>query len=95
MICELCKKEMIEGGGCSKLISVSNDGGKTMKKRTRHTGNSFNCHDCGAAPGQIHHFGCDMEICPFCSWQALICKCKNIQYYEEYREIKKGHLKAF
>ena len=33
------------------------------------------CHDCGAVEGQYHHFGCDMERCPFCGRQLISCHC--------------------
>jgi len=25
------------------------------------------CGDCGVQEGELHHLGCDMERCPFCS----------------------------
>ena len=34
------------------------------------------CHDCGAREGEIHHFGCDMERCPFCGGQLASCGCQ-------------------
>lgn len=33
------------------------------------------CHDCGIGEGQIHKFGCDVERCPFCGDQLIICGC--------------------
>lgn len=33
------------------------------------------CHDCGALEGELHDFGCDCEICPFCGNQLLSCDC--------------------
>ena len=33
------------------------------------------CHDCGVMEGEIHHYGCDMERCPFCDRQLLGCGC--------------------
>lgn len=33
------------------------------------------CHDCGVAEGQIHKYGCDMEVCPFCGKQLITCGC--------------------
>ncbi len=35
----------------------------------------MNCHDCNCKEGEIHHFGCDMERCPFCGTQLIICHC--------------------
>lgn len=34
------------------------------------------CHDCGILnkKGNIHHMGCDMEMCPKCGKQLLICQ---------------------
>lgn len=36
----------------------------------RHT-----CHDCGCKEGELHEFGCDMEVCPFCGGQLISCDC--------------------
>lgn len=33
------------------------------------------CHDCGVEEGQYHLLGCDMERCPFCGNQLLVCDC--------------------
>lgn len=33
------------------------------------------CHDCNVALGQLHHPGCDSELCPACHWQAIACWC--------------------
>ena len=35
------------------------------------------CHDCAAAKGQFHVPGCDMERCPVCGGQAMLCYSKN------------------
>jgi hypothetical protein len=34
----------------------------------------WNCHDCNAAPGGLHHPGCDTEECPQCKGQAAFCE---------------------
>jgi hypothetical protein len=31
------------------------------------------CPDCGAAIGELHRDGCDVEPCPHCGWQAFGC----------------------
>ena len=33
------------------------------------------CPDCGAAVGQLHVRGCDVETCPKCGDQAIACDC--------------------
>jgi hypothetical protein len=38
---------------------------------------SWDCHDCGVKEGEIHHIGCDMEICPKCHKQLITCGCFN------------------
>ena len=35
----------------------------------------WRCHDCNAEPGELHHPGCDMEVCPRCGGQAIGCDC--------------------
>lgn len=34
------------------------------------------CHDCGVSEGEIHEYGCEQEVCPFCGESAFIgCDC--------------------
>lgn len=40
------------------------------------------CHDCGVRKDQYHVPGCDVEQCPCCGGQRLLCDCD----YEEERE---------
>jgi hypothetical protein len=46
------------------------------------------CHDCGTSPGKYHHLDCDMERCPVCNGQLLICGHLDVtydQWLEEHR----------
>jgi hypothetical protein len=33
------------------------------------------CHDCAVIKGEVHVFGCDVELCPKCGGQMLGCDC--------------------
>jgi len=33
------------------------------------------CPDCGAAEGQLHVPGCDVEVCPACGGRVVSCDC--------------------
>lgn len=37
--------------------------------------NTMDCPDCACKKGEIHYFGCDMERCPNCGEQLLVCCC--------------------
>ena len=47
-----------------------------------------NCHDCGVVEGKLHHFGCDMERCPFCGGQLIGCHCCYIRLGYKYDQNK-------
>ncbi len=36
------------------------------------------CHDCGAMPGEMHTYGCDVERCPDCGHQLISCSCQHV-----------------
>jgi hypothetical protein len=36
-----------------------------------------NCHDCNAAPGEVHIGGCDVERCSVCKGQWIACGCRD------------------
>lgn len=37
---------------------------------------AYNCHDCGAAPGQVHIDLCDVQRCTVCQGQRMCCECE-------------------
>lgn len=73
-ICEICQQDMLKVDGC-----IPHGYGKTISGIywvAPMMGNEFSrCHDCGAKNNQLHHPGCDMELCPKCGGQAISCDC--------------------
>ena len=60
--CERCGQEMAPHGG------------RTFDAKARVPWDGpWVCNDCGVGPGRLHHPGCDMERCPDCDNQAIIC----------------------
>lgn len=35
------------------------------------------CHDCGTVKGKFHLLGCDVEQCPKCKGQLIMCECRS------------------
>lgn len=82
-VCEDCNQHMLEADGCvpSGFIVDSHDH-KGWEPRIPYNNEvlenereTHRCHDCGCKLGAIHHFGCDMEVCPTCGGQAAFCGC--------------------
>lgn len=84
-ICEFCNQEMsdnatttctgndfvkFEQWGIMKRVPYNNEYFPTTQDEIEHR-----CHDCGVALGGIHHYGCDMEVCPRCGDQFAFCDC--------------------
>lgn len=40
------------------------------------------CGDCRVRRGQLHVVGCDIEECPACSRQAIMCDCRDSEERE-------------
>lgn len=54
---------------------VGDPGPRREHKTVTDESEPCTCRDCGVSEGEIHAWGCDTEICPFCSGQLLTCGC--------------------
>jgi hypothetical protein len=81
--CPACELTMDDGVACL-LRAVEIDGRSYLRapylagedvwpSRRYHL--PEHCHDCAVALGQLHHLGCDMEVCPSCGNQFMTCGC--------------------
>jgi hypothetical protein len=79
--CSVCRRPIRDGVGCvgpepgpNKVVQ-----GRVVRRAARPKGDIFElsnyCPDCGAAIGQFHHLGCDLEACPLCQGQLYFCDC--------------------
>ena len=78
--CTFCGKEMLDGMSCSESslriagvdyapVRWGDETGYRVAEPTSR------CGDCGTPLGGVHHHGCDLEQCPVCLSQALMCGC--------------------
>jgi len=98
--CRRCKKEMCDSRikTCKTYKVVNFPDGTTMSPMPYNPPDTnIECHDCGIAAGGVHHFGCDMEICPRCGGQFLGCSClvseDRIKYSAIQRVLSKKQFK--
>jgi len=75
-ICKDCEQDMLTAESCT-MGHVQDDDTKFWPRDTSYYDINERCHDCGIAnkPGNIHHFGCDIERCPKCGGQFAFCNC--------------------
>ena len=82
------EQDIADGGRGTLTVSDTKDMLEDFKDRwTPEEYNSRDCHDCGAAIGEYHHPGCDMEPCPRCGEQYAFCDCVT----GEKQELWEGH----
>ena len=74
MNCDQCNQDMIKDHSSCTLDYVKIKG-KYYKRNTQYHDDNEICHDCGILNGGVHHFGCDMELCPVCKDQMFCCDC--------------------
>jgi hypothetical protein len=80
-VCSACQQEMTAADAC--IRSWENLGGQAYdrirygdEKRPRSWGPPpARCGDCNVSLGGFHHPGCDLERCPRCANQLLMCGC--------------------
>ncbi len=81
--CEYCGREMLVADGCAYSHLTLRDSRKVRRQKVGEEGwiePGERCGDCGALYGHYHHPGCDIERCPICGMQALMCECP-IEFY--------------
>ena len=80
-ICDLCGREMLGDEGCATHRWVDHHGNIFqpivfcgMGDMYEDDPNLQRCPDCGTPRHQPHHPGCDVERCPYCGNQLIMCQ---------------------
>lgn len=86
MMRQITEQVEVRCGDCNQVMRGSQScaitkieiGGKVYQRDATHYDVNETCHDCGIVNrvGNVHHGGCDVEICPKCGEQFLTCKCE-------------------
>lgn len=71
-VCPDCRREMRLAPSCVTTVVLAL-GDKTFDRVPHPASAAEGCDSCGVKPGGVHHFGCDMERCPSCGGQLLMC----------------------
>lgn len=80
-ICTDCGQHTFSTNGCTlKFMLVDGSYYKRILMLPIDVNSKSKCHDCGVHTGQIHHIGCDVEICPVCKdGQLITCECIEVE----------------
>lgn len=77
VICNECNREIDMASGCTVSQIILEDGVAydRILVDAQVEYEDARCSDCGAQPGNFHHYGCDQERCPKCGGQMISCNC--------------------
>jgi len=70
--CPDCHREMRLASSCVTTVVLALGDERFDRVRYPETA-ADRCDACGVKPGGVHHFGCDMERCPGCGGQLIMC----------------------
>jgi hypothetical protein len=75
--CEDCQREMKLAPSCIALPMLI--AGRPYQRIPNAASAHGRCDGCGVKPGGIHHMGCDLERCPRCNGQLIMCECSEAE----------------